>query len=283
MREEFYATRNCHIYMENILKMIQKKEPVHQYVVKCVSDNKIKVNDYIRHPFNKKNCWVPLIYALMLFDYYSDTVRFLLSKGADILMQPDTELDNIEPLIFVAHSLYLSYLINHFKKDTSSQDPTFSVSSIIKNNIVKKSKAAQWKRMDILYKNGFIRDDHIRQLFKERDLIYEILSEMIKYLLYCYNIKQDIIDKTKETDETVLKFTDTTKLLLSWGHKVSSKSLNFCVKFYLFEFLQLPEFNSLLHDSNSLIFHEDMDPVIVAVHRPLLNDYRYYETKKLFS
>ena len=73
-------------------------------------------------------------------------------------------------------------------------------------------------------------------------IIFQTLGTMEQYLVYCFNCRQDITDKTEVANQVIEKFKHTVNLLLGWEAVVSEQSFNFCVRFNLYEILQLTKF-----------------------------------------
>lgn len=276
MRSDYYQSLASYPYLNDIRQMIQQQGDA-QVILDTVRngiDRKLfKSNDYIQHPYHKQDCWVPLVYAFTLFDQYNETVRYLLKMGADPRMQPDVDADAMEPIIFTCHSLYLAHMLelgcNVKKYDRN----------VLENNMLKRLRTAEWRRLDILHRKGLIDIKSLIAGYKE-DLIFYCLKNMKEYLMYCYNIRKNQIDKTEETNKVIQKFVETVKYLFKWGHPPSVNAIEFSVRFYMYEFLKLEQFKIL---KKQVLFHEDMDPVIVATYRPLLNDGRYTATCKVLG
>lgn len=276
MRSEYYQSLPSYEHLNNIRLMIQRGEDISQAIRTGLEHKLFTVNSYIQHPYTKQDCWVPLIYAVCLFEQYHDIVKMLLSGGANAKLEPDTEADKLEPILFACHSLYLGHLI----KMGCNAKYNYKV---LEHNMLLKLRVAEWRRLDILDRKGYISMNRLVTGYKG-DLVMYCLKHMKEYLMYCYNIRRDSIDKTEETNKTIQKFVNTVIALFRWGHLPSVNAVNFCIRFYMYEFLQLDSFKAIInHGQYSATFHEDMDPVVVATYRPLLNDGRYTATCKLLS
>lgn len=280
MRIDYYKELSQYKYLDEIRQMIQKQTDnatVQKKVTHYLDSGLIKINDYIQHPYHKQDCWVPLIYAFVLFDTYHGTVSYLLKKGADPKMQPDVDAELVEPIILACHSLYLAHLLK------LGCDVKYS-KEVLEHNMLMKLRTAEWRRLDILHRKGYLNMKTLTTGYKG-DLVYYCVKNMKEYLMYCYNIRQDQFDKTEETDKVIRKFVETVTHIHEWGHPPSVTSVEFCIGFYMYEFLKIKQFKHIVEYAKSrcieqLKFHEDMDPVVVATYRPLLNDGRYTATCK---
>lgn len=274
MRSDHYQALSSYTYLRDIRQMIQRSEPadIMLETVKNGLDRKLfGVNDYIQHPFSKKDCWVPLIYAFCLFDQYQATVKMLFSRGANVKLEPDVDAEQLEPIVFACHSLYLGHLL---KQGCNAK----YTKTVLEHNMLLRLRTAEWRRLDILDHYGYIDMSALVMGYKG-DLVMYCLKNMKEYLMYCYNIRQDTIDKTEETNKVIRKFVDTATCIFKWGHPPSVDAINFCIRFYMYEFLSLEMFRVITRQKKyDVVFHEDMDPIVVATFRPLLNDGRYSAT-----
>jgi hypothetical protein len=62
---------------------------------------------------------------------------------------------------------------------------------------------------------------------------------------------------------------------------VTENAVAFAVKYYMYEFLELPNFKVKVKINTPVPYHEHMDKLMVAMLRPLLNDARYEKTCKV--
>lgn len=256
---------------DQLLQLVKQIKNIDSYIVDPRFNVNVNVNDNGNSNYEGKgNSKVSLIYAFCLYDKYRDIVAYLLKNKANIHKIPDTNNnDNYEPLLFAAHSLYLQHLININAKLPNNKP-------LILYNIKRKLNSAEWRRLMILNDKKLLDGVGIAKYAYEHghDLIFETLVTMKQYLVYCFNCRQNISDKTAETDLVIDKFKHTIMLLMSWNAPITQQTYDLCVEFYLYEIIAL--FKD--HYTSEVIFHEHMDPKIVAIHRPLLNDYRYEQT-----
>lgn len=230
--------------------------------------DQVKSDSYICSPF-KSDIWIPLIQFFCTYSNYKDVVRYLLYHGADPKKLPDAPTEEIMTILFTCHICYLPSLIKLNCNCETNQI------NCIRRSLV----ACEWQRLQYLKGQGKI--DSSLFIKESPDIIYEILNAMKQYLVYCYNVRQDIVDKTQFTDDTICNFIKVIKLLLSWGAIPTTRDINYCIEYYLYEFLSLPSFKLKIQSQRQTqrpVPHEDKDPLLVAMHRPLLNDGRYTET-----
>lgn len=267
-RAHYYANIENHYELEKIRKCNNSEE-----IVKIMKHHKVDVNSYIKHPV-KKGEWVPLIYFFSLNNKYQDVVKYLLVHKANPLNHPDG--DDVEPLLFACHDIYLKHYLSRGCSVTCGNGD-------ICNNIMRRLRCGDWQRLHVLRKHNIITGENISHFIEtQNDVILHCLNAMKEYLIYVYNIKKSVTDKTIETTNTISKFITVTKMLLSWGVKVNDNVVDFCTDFYLYEFLRLPLFMNVIkarHDDlTKPVYHEHKDGLRVALLRPLLNDYRYEQT-----
>jgi hypothetical protein len=114
---------------------------------------------------------------------------------------------------------------------------------------------------------------------------------MKEYLVYAFNIRKGVPSLQIELTNTIEKFMQCIVYLLKWNIPISQDTVNYCIEFYIYEVLNLPELKLKLNlnsklklnsksksDLPSPIYHEHKDSLTVAMLRPLLNDARYEKT-----
>lgn len=239
------------------------------YLKQQIKTEKVQINDYVQHPSHKE-IYVPLVYLFSLSNKYANIVKYLLECRANPLLNPDSEdHTKIDNILFVCNSLYFKHISDRMNMNTVC----CSVHSI-----QRRLAAGDWRRLKALESIGYIKPADIQEAVKSGDLLLHSLTAMKEYLMYCYNIRKDVLDKTEITQETIAKFVKVASLLIRWGCLVSKDTIELCIMYYLYEFLELPIFTINLSSYHPPVYHEKMDPLVVAMYRPLLNDRRYRKT-----
>lgn len=275
MRSQYYQSLPQYFYLERVRQAFQRKQrdsDVKSMIEEGITRGYFDKDDYIQHPDLKADTWIPLVYSAMLTADYPLCVGTLLDSGASLCMEPDS--DNIEPIFFSCHHIWLETVL-------SSGCKRIYPRAVISRCIQVKLRTGNWEHLSILNERCLI--DMKKEVRSGVDLIYYALKNMKEYLMYCYNIRNTgpDFDKTGETERTVSRFSVLVGKLLEWGHPPSQDAIKLCIRFYLFEVLAILDVPTELR--RTLVFHEDIDPVVVAVYRPLLNDYRYSKTKELLN
>ena len=267
-RASFYASLPDYYKLEKIRALILSGVSSED-IISFIKENKLSVNSYIKGL--RANEWVPILSLLARTDKHQLAVKFLVKSGVNINLVPDADPEQQEPLLFTCDMTYFKFFNEHGAKITGSLDA----------NIKRKLRCADIKRVKLLIKTGHLTVSSV--VNADTDPILYTLTSMKDYLTYAFNIRQNLTNLTEELDSTVIKFLVCVEQLVAWGCPVSQNAVNFCIDYYLHEFLSIKAFNALKFQTVNPEYHEYKDKLVVAMLRPLLNDSRYEKTCRVLN
>ena len=214
-------------------------------------------NEYVQDHAGK--IWVPLIYLAMRYDTQQPFVEYLLKRRADPKRLPDG--DGAESIITACHSCYLGTL----------KGRGVSLGTVVEASLTKLLRTGRTDRLRALVAYGFVTEDTIRQFCTNGDVILDVIKALVSYLLYVYNMKSNVDNKTETTRQTIEEF----RLVIEWaqqyGALVSKEAQAMMLDYYLYE-LWPPGVNT---SPSAPVYHPLMPGDRAALWRPLLNDQRY--------
>lgn len=277
-RMAYYSSMKNYQLLEQIRTMLVHGKPaasVIEILDRALSKRRINVNDMMRNPL-QSDCWVSILYAASISEHHIDIFKYLLQKGANPRLEADVDECHLIPIIFACHHSHLKTLINlNCRRDYPRQ--------VMDRNILNKIREGSGEHLETLHELGIINMKNY-QARSQLDLIGVCLQNMKDYLMYCYNCRKndDGYDKTEVTNQTIAKFRLLVIKLMTWGCTMTADAAKLCHKFYLYEILSLVPSDTLTaFRLGAPVRHEDMDPLVVATFRPLLNDFRYSNMRKL--
>ena len=266
-RTEYYANLPNYYLAEELYQKF-KNNSSESDIITFLKNNKLDPNIYIK---GKKNEWIPLIYQCCRTDKYPEVVKYLVKAGANTSLSPDG--DNSENLLLVCHGNYIKFLY-----DRGLRIPAACIST----GIIHRLHCADAKRLKALLRLKLCNKEQI--ITACNDPIYFCLKAMKDYLVYVFNMKSSSsVPKTTELHQTLDKYKDCIQSLIAWGAIISEEALSFCIKYYLYEFLELPGFKERPGGPPGPTYHEQMEALEVAILRPLLNDFRYERTCRVLN
>jgi len=225
----------------------------------------------------RPNFWVTVFYLCLTRAEYAEMAKVIFRR-ADATLPPDADAYYLLP--FVCHGLYLQALVTKILQHSIPPDD-----SVIRHSISHVLDRGDICRLGHLVQLGYLSEVTLRSyVVTSDDVILCKLQVMIKYLTYCYNVRRDAdLDLTKETCDTIYKFGQTVKFLMSYGAQWTQEATRLCTSHYIYEILDAHADASALYDVEAPIYHTQMDATRVAILRPLLNDYRYVETCRVLG
>jgi hypothetical protein len=261
---ELVEIRNC-IIGGNISSAIDKVQTVNP-------------NGYVRG--TKQGTWVPILYFACLSEKNDALVKVLLKAGADPRLRPD-DTDHPEPLIFHCNAMYLQFLV---QKGCTYYDN-------INNDIIKRLHCGDHKRLISLVKLNIITNSQICEALAQNDVILTCLKTLTKYIVHIHStntkqIQQNQYNVKEETSKVIKQYFDTCAYIINFNTAyITKESIEYATAFYIYEILLL--FKDKLKDdfpkALTIKYHEQMDPLTVAITRPLLNDGRYCRTCEIIN
>ena len=270
-RASYYASLPEYYHAEELRMLLSANDTTSHDLITFIKNHKLPVNTFIKGL--RPNEWIPLIHACCHSSKYQDAVKFLIKNGANLHLLPDAEPEVIEPLLFSCDMLYFKFLY-----DAGCRIPTTDQS----HNIKRRLRCADVKRLNIMLKLKIMSINDI--LTATEDPILYCLKSMKEYLVYAFNIRKGVPSLQIELTNTIEKFMQCIVYLLKWNAPVSQDTVNYCIEFYIYEVLNLPELKLKLKlknlnlNLNAPLYHEYKDSLTVAMLRPLLNDARYEKT-----
>ena len=252
---------------------------------------KINVNSYV--PGNVKTLWMPLLHYACLKRENQKFVSYCLTHHVDLAALPDKILQpgdgsehsaKVHDLPYVCHPIYL--------KELHKRGIVFHLNE---TSVMARLNIADHQRLVVMMQIGMFNTEDLVELLSSQDVsegygsrqdssgcnVYDaILETMLNYMQYAFNIReQENLNKTVLTNQTIAKYCDTLQFLLELGLPVSHTFTDRCVEYYLFEFIAvLNAHDHPVAHGDELKYHTQMNSTVVALLRPLLNDYRYEQT-----
>ncbi len=268
-RAEYYASLPEFYHVEELRMLLSSNDTTSDDLITFIKTSKIPINTFIKGL--RPNEWIPLIHAVCHSAKYQDAVKFLIKKGANLHLLPDADADVSEPLLFSCDLLYFKFLY-----DAGCRIPATNQS----HNIKRKLRSADIKRLKIMLKLNLLTIKDV--LTATEDPILYCLKSMKEYFVYAFNIRKGVPNLQLELTTTMEKLIHCITYLLKWNAPVTDDTVKYCVDFYMYEVLNLPEVKAKIgmHGSGAggVIYHEHKDSLTVAILRPLLNDARYEKT-----
>lgn len=263
-RDTYYQNLESYKYLKEWVALMKCGKIT--TAIKYWKTNRLDPNSYVQKATDN---WVPVFYYSCLDPQRGSMVKYLLGrKNLDPTLSPDS--DNYDYLPFVCASLFLKTLVSKIPLP-------YKRNVILDRSIQHRFNAGDATRLGHLITLGAIEEDTIKEIIAgTKDIIYDKLEVMIKYLTYCYNIKAQHnpdLNLTEETSKTIDKFRTTFTLMVNYGALRTQECIDYCIAHYLYELIPV------LWTSNMTlsrpIYHTQMDRTHVAIMRPLLNDCRY--------
>ena len=273
-RQEYYVFQSNYYGLKNIAQKFADLAPAEEILNEIKTQN-IDVNSYVT-TFGYG--FVPIIYQSTCSPKYESVFIYLINHGANPNLLPDA--DCVNDILFVCHEKYLKTLI----KLKCQLQPTE-----VHRQILAKLRYGDIRRLKLLIKYRVLKLEQISELTKSDELAFDIISGLIEQVMHiCVNCGE------KPAIDCVLKrHYDTLEFMIKHGLKITVTSqrkrvhtlhepsatagsvslIQYATDYYLADIVSL-----LLKNGCSpvpVIFHEKMDPQLVAILRHLYNDRNY--------
>lgn len=269
-RAKYYAALPEYYHMEKLRAMLLSNTSDPLDIINFIKKEHVPVNSFVKGL--KLNEWVPLLHLCCRTGRFQTVVKFLIRSGANINLLPDADLEQMEPLLFICDEIYFKFLIEHGCRISTE-------SNSVACNIMRRLRCADIKRLRLLVK---VKQITVADIIEStEDPILYCLTSMKDYLTYAFNIRTNIENLTQELNTVIIKFLTCVTQLLEMKAPVTEKAVAFAVNYYMYEFLELPNFLVDVKITAPVPYHEHMDKLMVAMLRPLLNDARYEKTCKI--
>ncbi len=269
-RDEVYVFREDYYHLKALNFLMNEKVPRNDSIIAFIKKYKIDVN--VQLPVkNVKGVYVPLIYKCMLDNRFQKVTKYLIKRGANVNLLPDS--DKITELFFVCSRHYLNYLKNN---GCILQLPLNETIIQIRERILQ----GDIKRIYDLEYLKVLDTNVILRALKE-----EILGDLLVNLLNKVAVVCNTTNEKDHVDALLKSYKDTIKFLLNNGHDVSNTQMQSVVNMYLVDIAKTikehyPERN---WDFVCLIKHKDMNRLKTAYMRQLFNDYNQSRLIELFN
>ena len=269
-RDEVYVFREDYYHLKALNFLMNEKVPRNDAIIAFIKKYNISVD--VQLPVkNVKGVYVPLIYKCMLDNRFQKVTKYLIKRGANVNLLPDS--DKITELFFVCSRHYLNYLKNN---GCILQLPLNETIIQIRERILQ----GDIKRIYDLEYLKVLDTNVILRALKE-----EILGDLLVNLLNKVAVVCNTTNEKDQVDALLKSYKDTIKFLLNNGHDVSNTQMQSVVNMYLVDIAKTikehyPERN---WDFVCLIKHKDMNRLKTAYMRQLFNDYNQSRLIELFN
>lgn len=269
-RDEVYVFREDYYHLKALNFLMNEKVPRNDAIIAFIKKYNISVD--VQLPVkNVKGVYVPLIYKCMLDNRFQKVTKYLIKRGANVNLLPDS--DKITELFFVCSRHYLNYLKNN---GCILQLPLNETIIQIRERILQ----GDIKRIYDLEYLKVLDTSVILRALKE-----EILGDLLVNLLNKVAVVCNTTNEKDQVDALLKSYKDTIKFLLNNGHDVSNTQMQSVVNMYLVDIAKTikdhyPERN---WDFVCLIKHKDMNRLKTAYMRQLFNDYNQSRLIELFN
>ena len=251
---EYYAFHPDYYKLQELRTLILSDKC--QEAIDFMRANNLSVNSYLSGL--RKETWVPVIHLACLSAKREGLVRYLLLNGADVSLRPDGRAPHI---LAACHDKYLHNFIR--------RSPGVVIDD--KEHVCDILRRGSGQRITQLLRAGIIPGETLRSIEWE-EIMLSGIRLALSYLFYRYSQEGAM---RAFTDETMVKYSAVAALAKLHGWVPGHEFLQLCADYYLYELLQDIE---LPGKRPPVIYHPQMDRLLVATFRPLLNDRRYEET-----
>lgn len=269
-RDEVYVFREDYYHLKALNFLMNEKVPRNDAIIAFIKKYNISVD--VQLPVkNVKGVYVPLIYKCMLDNRFQKVTKYLIKRGANVNLLPDS--DKITELFFVCSRHYLNYLKNN---GCILQLPLNETIIQIRERILQ----GDIKRIYDLEYLKVLDTNVILRALKE-----EIIGDLLVNLLNKVAVVCNTTNEKDHVDALLKSYKDTIKFLLNNGHNVSNTQMQSVVNMYLVDIAKTikehyPERN---WDFVCLVKHKDMNRLKTAYMRQLFNDYNQTQLMELFN
>ena len=267
MSNSYYTNLHNYQFLQNIRNTIMNTTEPDTIIIQDLQKNHIDSNSYILYKDGKT--WMPLVHLAMCFNR-PELVKYLLKDGANVCKLADTT-DPCLSIYFICNQLYLKYLV---QKGCPFPE-------IISETIVKQLTSGAVKRLQHLEKLGLLTKAHYQTLLTDNDIPLKLVTTLVNYLFYAFNIKKHVTNKTDDMEKNIALMKESLQFIVDKGAPISHEFLKYCCEHYLWEYLLI--YKSNLTPQLIPVYHMEMDGKVVALLRPLLNDKRYENLCQVLS